>query len=126
MRGHAGCCSLVSMNSGQHPDQDVRELRTRRGDTRKEVDHAEAMGANAGPLERSQEAIDQGREAARGAEDTIPDDEDGTSASLRRTPRATKARGVRSARDHAAGALVGHGVRTGGGLEPGGELPGEP
>jgi hypothetical protein len=35
------------------------------------------VGADAGPLERSQEAIDQGREAARDAlKDTIPDDED--------------------------------------------------
>lgn len=79
MRGHAGCCSLVSMNSGQHPDQDVREDPTDAAadDTAEEVDHAEAVGADAGPLERSQEAIDQGREAARDAlKDTIPDDED--------------------------------------------------
>ena len=93
MRGHAGCCSLVSMNSGQHPDQDVREdLRTRPLTTPPRKSIMRRPGADAGPLERSQEAIDQGREAARDAlKDTIPDDEDGTSASLRRTPRATSA-----------------------------------
>jgi hypothetical protein len=67
------------MNSGQHPDQDVREYPTDAAadDTAEEVDHAETVGADAGPLERSQEAIDQGREAARDAlKDTIPDDED--------------------------------------------------
>jgi len=63
------------MNSGQHADQDVSEDAT--DDAAEEVDPAEAIDSDAGPLERSQDAIDQGREAARDAlKDTLPDDED--------------------------------------------------
>ena len=61
------------MNSGQDADQDVSEDTTDATDAAEEVDPAEAID-DAGPLERSQDAIDQGREAARDAlKDTIPD-----------------------------------------------------
>ncbi len=64
------------MNSGQDADQDVSEDTTDATDAAEEVDPAEAID-DAGPLERSQDAIDQGREAARDAlKDTLPDDED--------------------------------------------------
>lgn len=73
------------MNSGQHVDQDVSEDTTDAAtdeaaeevDQVEEGDPAEAVDGDAGPLERSQDAIDQGREAARDAlKDTLPDDED--------------------------------------------------
>ena len=66
------------MNSGQHADQDVSEDTTdATDDAVEEGDQAEAVDSDAGPLERSQDAIDQGREAARDAlKDTLPDDED--------------------------------------------------
>ena len=65
------------MNSGQDADQDVSEDTTDATDAAEEVDPAEAIDPDAGPLERSQDAIDQGREAARDAlKDTLSDDED--------------------------------------------------
>ena len=67
------------MNSGQDADQDVSEDTTDAAtdDPAEESDQAEAVDSDAGPLERSQDAIDQGREAARDAlKDTLPDDED--------------------------------------------------
>jgi len=66
------------MNSEQHADQDVSEDTTDATDEPvEEGDQAEEVDSDAGPLERSQDAIDQGREAARDAlKDTLPDDED--------------------------------------------------
>jgi hypothetical protein len=67
------------MNSGQHADQDIPEDTTDAASdaAAEESDQAEAVDTDAGPLERSQDAIDQGREAARDAlKDTLPDDED--------------------------------------------------
>lgn len=67
------------MNSGQRVDQDLPEdsVDTETDDSADESDQAEADDTDAGPLERSQDAIDQGREAARDAlKDTLPDDED--------------------------------------------------
>jgi hypothetical protein len=73
------------MNSGQHVDQDVSEDTTDAAtdeaaeevDQAEEGDPAEAVDSDDGPLERSQDAIDQGREAARDAlKDTLPDDEE--------------------------------------------------
>jgi hypothetical protein len=66
------------MNSGQRADQDLpaESVDTETDDSAEESDQAEA-DTDAGPLERSQDAIDQGREAARDAlKDTLPDDED--------------------------------------------------
>ena len=67
------------MNSGQRVDQDLPEdcVDTETDDSADESDQAEADDTDAGPLERSQDALDQGREAARDAlKDTLPDDED--------------------------------------------------
>ena len=67
------------MNSGQRADQDLPDdtADAETDDSAEESDQAEADDTDAGPLERSQDAIDQGREAARDAlKDTLPDDED--------------------------------------------------
>jgi hypothetical protein len=67
------------MNSGQRADQDLPEDSgdAETDDSAEESDQAEAIDTGDGPLQRSQDAIDQGREAARDAlKDTLPDDED--------------------------------------------------
>jgi hypothetical protein len=67
------------MNSGQRADQDLPEDTAdgETDDSAEESDQAEAINTGDGPLQRSQDAIDQGREAARDAlKDTLPDDED--------------------------------------------------
>jgi hypothetical protein len=65
------------MTSGEHADQDVPDDTedAAPADADKESDEADARDTDAGPLERSQDAIDQGREAARDAlKDTLPDE----------------------------------------------------
>jgi hypothetical protein len=66
--------STVPMNSGQDAGQDVPEDAA--DDTTAESDQSEVVDTNASALQRSQDAIDQGWEAARDAlKDTLPDDE---------------------------------------------------
>jgi hypothetical protein len=67
------------MNSGQdaqtdQPDDSVDDVTD---DSAGESSQEEAIDSDSGPLQRSQDAIDQGRNAAREAlKDTLPDDED--------------------------------------------------
>jgi hypothetical protein len=82
-RGH--CCqsqaiyrpvlftSTVPTNSGQDAAQDVPDDAA---DDATESDQSEAVETNASALERSQDAIDKGWDAAREAlKDTLPDEE---------------------------------------------------
>ena len=56
-------------------------------DSTAESDQAETVDSDTSPLQRAQDAIDQGWEAAREAlKDTLPDDEDTNSSQLSRTP----------------------------------------
>jgi hypothetical protein len=67
------------MNSGQDADQDPPDDSAEEvtDDSDSESGQAEGVDSNSGPLQRSQEAIDEGRDAAREAlKDTQPDDED--------------------------------------------------
>jgi hypothetical protein len=66
------------MNSGQDADQDPPDDSAEvTDDSDSESGQAEGVDSNSGPLQRSQEAIDEGRDAAREAlKDTQPDDED--------------------------------------------------
>jgi hypothetical protein len=67
------------MNSGQDaekglPDDSADDVTD---DSAGESGQEEPIDSDSGPLQRSQEAIDQGRNAAREAlKDTLPDDED--------------------------------------------------
>ena len=68
--------STVPTNSaedaGQDPPDDAAD------DATSESDQAEGVETNASPLQRSQEAIDQGWDAAREAlKDTLPDEQTG-------------------------------------------------
>ena len=63
------------MNSEQDAGQDLPEDAA--GDSTAESDQAEAVDTDTSPLQRAQDAIDQGWDAAREAlKDTLPDDED--------------------------------------------------
>jgi hypothetical protein len=75
------CCSLipVPMNSGRDADQDLPDDSADdvTDDSDSESGQAEGVDSDSGPLQRSQEAIDEGRDAAREAlKETLPDDED--------------------------------------------------
>jgi hypothetical protein len=67
------------MNSGQDaqtdlPDDSADDVTD---DSARKSGQEGAIDNDSGPLQRSQEAIDQGRDAAREAlKDTLPDDED--------------------------------------------------
>jgi hypothetical protein len=64
----------VPTNSGQDAGQDLPDEAA--DDATSESDQAETVETNPSPLQRSQEAIDQGWDAAREAlKDTLPDDE---------------------------------------------------
>ena len=66
--------STVPTNSRQDAGQDPPEEAA--DEAAAESDQAEAVETDASPLQRSQEAIDQGWDAAREAlKDTLPDDE---------------------------------------------------
>jgi hypothetical protein len=66
--------STVPMNSGQDAGQDVPEDAA--DDATAESDQSEVVETDASALQRSQDAIDQGWEAARDAlKDTLPDEE---------------------------------------------------
>lgn len=66
--------STVPMNSGQDAGQDVPEDAA--DDATAESDQSAVVETNASALQRSQDAIDQGWDAARDAlKDTLPDDE---------------------------------------------------
>jgi hypothetical protein len=66
--------STVPMNSGQDAGQDVPEDAA--DDATAESDQSEVVESDASALERSQDAIDQGWDAAREAlKDTLPDEE---------------------------------------------------
>jgi hypothetical protein len=65
--------STVPMNTGQDAAQDVPDDAA---DDATESEQSEAVDTDASALERSQDAIDQGWDAAREAlKDTLPDDE---------------------------------------------------
>jgi hypothetical protein len=67
------------MNSEQDANQDLSEdnADVATDDSAEASDQAEAVDTDAGPLQRSQDALDDGREAARDAlKDTLPDDEE--------------------------------------------------
>ena len=66
--------STVPTNSAEHAGQDPPGDAA--DDATSESDQAEGVETNASPLQRSQEAIDQGWDAAREAlKDTLPDEE---------------------------------------------------
>jgi hypothetical protein len=80
--------STVPTNSaedaGQDPPGDAAD------DATSESDQAEGVETNASPLQRSQEAIDQGWDAAREAlKDTLPDDEVDEEANSSRSEQNT-------------------------------------
>ena len=63
------------MNSEQDAGPDLPEKAV--GDLTAESDHAETVDTDTSPLQRAQDAIDEGWDAAREAlKDTLPDDED--------------------------------------------------
>jgi hypothetical protein len=69
----------MPMNSGQDADQDPPDDAAEEvtDDPDSESGQADGVDSNSGPLQRSQEAIDEGRDAAQDAlKDTLPDDED--------------------------------------------------
>jgi hypothetical protein len=63
------------MNSGQDAGQDLPDDAA--DDSTAENNQAETVDTDTSPLQRAQDAIDQGWDAAREAlKDTLPDDED--------------------------------------------------
>jgi hypothetical protein len=75
------CCSLVPvpMNSEQDADEDLPDDAAEEvtDDSDSEGGQAEDVDSESGLLQRSQEAIDEGRDAARDAlKETLPDDGD--------------------------------------------------
>lgn len=67
------------MNSEQDANQDLSDdnADVATDDSAEASDQVEAVDTDAGPLQRSQDALDDGREAARDAlKDTLADDED--------------------------------------------------
>jgi hypothetical protein len=78
----------VPTNSGQDAGQDLPDNDA--DDARSESDQAETVETNASPLQRSQEAIDQGWDAAREAlKDTLPDEETDQEANSSRSEQRT-------------------------------------
>ena len=67
------------MNFGQDAGQDLPDDAA--DDSTAESDQAETVETDTSPLQRAQDAIDQGWDAAREAlKDTLPDDEDANSS----------------------------------------------
>jgi hypothetical protein len=84
--------STVPTNSGEYAGQDLPdEAADEAADgAAAESDQAEAVETNASPLQRSQEAIDEGWDAAREAlKDTLPDDEVDEKANSSRSEQDT-------------------------------------
>jgi hypothetical protein len=80
--------STVPTNSGEDAGQDPPDEAA--DEAAAESDQAEAVEINASPLQRSQEAIDQGWDAAREAlKDTLPDDEVDEEANSSRSEQNT-------------------------------------
>ena len=73
--------NTVPTNSGPDAGQDLPDNASDEAADDSGNNGADAGYANAGPLQRSQDAIDQGQDAAREAlKDTLPDDEGETPA----------------------------------------------
>jgi hypothetical protein len=82
--------STVPMNSGQDAGQDVPEDAA--DDATAESDQTEVVESDASALQRSQDAIDQGWEAARDAlKDTLPDEETDEEANSSQSEQASGA-----------------------------------
>jgi hypothetical protein len=80
--------STVPTNSAEDAGQDLPDDAA--DDATPERDQAEGVETNASPLQRSQEAIDQGWDAAREAlKDTLPDDEVDEEANSSRSEQNT-------------------------------------
>jgi hypothetical protein len=84
--------STVPTNSGEDAGQDLPDGAAEEAtdETAAERDRAEAVEANPSPLQRSQEAIDQGWDAAREAlKDTMPDEKMDEETNSRRSEQKT-------------------------------------
>jgi hypothetical protein len=74
--------NTVPTNSGPDADEDLPDDAAGEAADGSENNESDAGEAVARPLQRSQDAIDQGQDAAREAlKDTLPDDEDKAPAS---------------------------------------------
>jgi hypothetical protein len=72
----------VPTNSGPDADEDLPDDAAKQAADDPGGNEADVGAADPGPLQRAQDAIDQGQDAAREAlKDTPPDDEDKTPAS---------------------------------------------